>query len=353
MEQQNDYLNTAYGSLAIIEPEQVRDRVKACQATGINLLIYSEAGCGKSTIIESLSNEYNIVTLGGASMCEEMVNGIPVHNKETNSITYSKPEWLVEVENYTKVSPEKPVLIFIDELTLASKEVMNSLQLLLTARAVPTHPNDRLPDNAVIVSATNTSEEALADERLSRPLTTRFMSVRLKNTPETFKKYLLGVADEKLYDLKEHLGDKFDRFVNDCIADFAESWLKNDDFYGVNPRTIMNFFKFCKHECKNSEEFNSKTVRMFAKSTTGVDLKRFSWEGNEDVEIKDVQQDDTKAEDIMDMVSKAASREDLVSLRRVITSGRNRRSAKNTKALVAINLKLRKIEQEERANQQQ
>lgn len=347
MDNKESYLNTAYEALAVVEPEDIRERVKACQATGINLLIYSEAGCGKSTIIEGLSDEYNIVTLGGASMCEEMVNGIPVHNKETNSISYSKPEWLVQVERFTKEQPEKPVLIFIDELTLASKEVMNSLQLLLTARAVPTHPNDVLPKSAVIVSATNTSEEALADERLSRPLTTRFMSVRLKNTPETFKKYLLSVADERLIHLKEKLGDKFDTFVNDCIADFAESWLKNDDFYGVNPRTIMNFFKFCDYQCEHTDTFTSNGVRGYAKSTTGVDLKRFNWESNNtDVEVE-MPKEEAKAEDIMDLINKATTVEDLCALRNHLTCGTKRRSNKTAKALVAINLRVRELKKNE------
>ena len=271
-------INNSYDELSIIKASDIRDLVGECLATKTNLLIYSEPGCGKSTIIEAMADEYFVVQLGAASLCEEMINGIPVHNAATNTINYDKPDWLIRIQANFESDPDKPQILFIDELTLARPEVMNSLQLLLTARSVPTHPNDKLPDNVVIVSATNTAEDTTEGCELSRPLKTRFVTVRMTNTPSDYKQYVMGIASEVMPDIEKLLGtERLEKFISDTISDASEHWCDNTKFYGTNPRTLMNYFKVCNYRAKVAENFTPRMADEISKRTIGHGIVTTNW----------------------------------------------------------------------------
>ena len=271
-------INNSYDELSIIKASDIRDLVGECLATKTNLLIYSEPGCGKSTIIEAMADEYFVVQLGAASLCEEMINGIPVHNAATNTINYDKPDWLIRIQANAESDPDKPQILFIDELTLARPEVMNSLQLLLTARSVPTHPNDKLPDNVVIVSATNTAEDTNEGCELSRPLKTRFVTVRMTNTPSDYKQYVMGIASDVMPDIEKLLGtERLEKFVSDTINDASEHWCDNTKFYGTNPRTLMNYFKVCNYRAKVAENFTPRMADEISKRTIGHGIVTTNW----------------------------------------------------------------------------
>lgn len=276
----------SYESLQIVQATDVRELVDECLACNINLLIYGEPGCGKSTIIEGLAPDYNVVQLGAASLCEEAINGIPVYDSATKTTPYAKPEWLIKVQDLHTAEPSKPIVLFIDELTLARPEVANSLQILLTARALPTHPNDKLPDNCVIVSATNTVADTTEGFELSRPLKTRFMTVRMVNTPDTFRRYVLSIASDKLPHLYERLGDSFETFVSDTLKDFADYWCDNTEFYGTNPRTIMNFYKACDYAIEKNGTLRPNDAIARAERTTGHKITRFNWSNAADAPVR-------------------------------------------------------------------
>lgn len=273
-----DNISKSYDSLQVVQAAEIPELVAESLACGTNLLIYGEAGCGKSSIIEGLAEHYNIVQLGAASLCEEAINGIPVYDAATKTTPYAKPEFLIKIQKNYAADPEKPQVLFIDEITLARPEVANSLQILLSARALPTHPNDKLPDNLVIVSATNTVAETTEGYELSRPLKTRFITVRMVNTPENFMRYVQSIADDKLSTLKEKLGEeRFAQFLRDTIGDFSEHWCDNTEFYGTNPRTIMNFYKACEYAMTKNGVLNCTDASKRAERCTGHKLTRFNW----------------------------------------------------------------------------
>ena len=274
----NESVNNSYNEITTVKASELRDLVGECLATKTNLLIYSEPGCGKSTIIEGMTDEYFVVQLGAASLCEEMINGIPVHNSATNMINYDKPDWLAKVQANFKSDPDKPQILFLDELTLARPEVMNSLQLLLTARAVPTHPDDKLPDNVVIVSATNTAEDTTEGCELSRPLKTRFVTVRMTNTPSDYQQYVLSIASDVMPELEKLLGrDRLELFINDTITDASEHWCDNTKFYGTNPRTLMNYFKVCNYRAMKESNFTPRMANEISKRTIGHEVVSTHW----------------------------------------------------------------------------
>ena len=281
----SDRMSRSYEQLEIIKANEVPELVEQCLASGVNLLIYGEPGCGKSSIIEELADTagYGLVELGAASMCEEMVNGIPARDTATNKITYAVPEWLERIINMHESEPDKKVILFIDELTLAAPEVKNSLQILLTARYVPTHPDKKLPDNVVIVSATNTAEDSTDGEELSRPLKTRFMSVRMTNTPADYKVYLKSIVEEKLPNIYAVLGDRTEQFIDDIINDLSEHWCDNSKFYGTNPRTIMNALKMCNYLAGQTSTLEPQQVSSVFQRNTGHRLSTTTWVSHEAV----------------------------------------------------------------------
>ena len=277
----------SYEGLQIVQATDIRDLVDECLACNINLLIYGEPGCGKSSIIEGLATEYNVIMLGCASLCEEAINGIPVYDSATKTTPYAKPEWLIKMQQHHATEPDKPIVLFLDEITLARPEVANSIQILLTDRALPTHPDDKLPDNCVIVSATNTVADTTEGFELSRPLKTRFMTVRMVNTPDNFKRYVMSIAGDKLPNLLNGMGEeRFKTFLNDTISDFSMHWCDNTEFYGTNPRTIMNFYKSCDYAIAKTGHLSATEATRKAERTTGHKITKFNWYDGDDFTVK-------------------------------------------------------------------
>ena len=274
----NDVSNS-YESLDVVKASEVPELVAQCLATGTNLLIYGEPGCGKSSIIQGMAanGDYYLVTLGAASLCEDTLNGIPVYDAKTKTTHYAVPEWLQTIYDNHEENPDKPQILFLDEMTLAMTEVKNGCQLLLTDRCVPTLPNMKLPDNVVIVSATNTAEDSSDGEDLSRPLKTRFMSVRMTNSPDEYKIYVQGIAEERFPHLKEVLGPRFNVFFDDVIDDMKEFWCDNTKFYGTNPRTLMNLFKTCDYIAGKNGMLTFNDANTVAKRTVGHRLTSANW----------------------------------------------------------------------------
>lgn len=276
-------ISNSYDELECVETSDIRDLIEQCLNCKINLLIYGEPGCGKSQIIEELASDgsYNLVQLGAASLCEEAINGFPTKEDASTIVKYTMPEWLATIEaNYAR-EPETPQILFIDELTLATPEVMNSLQILLTARALPMHASHKLPDNVVIVSATNTAEDSNEGNELSRPLKTRFMTVRMRNTPENYMQYIFGRVESG--DLMQHIvqvlgEDKTRLFIEDSINDFRNFWCDNTRFYGTNPRTIMNYYNACDYVAKTTGKFTSRDAQAIARRTVGHSIASTRWE---------------------------------------------------------------------------
>lgn len=284
--QMNNDASNSYNELKVINANDVRDLIAQCLSCKQNLLIYGEPGCGKSAIVEGLAREgeYNLVQLGAASLCEEAINGFPTKDDATNQVKYTIPEWLAKIMEYHDREPEKAIILFIDELTLAAPEVMNSLQILLTARALPMHASLPLPDNVVIVSATNTAEDSNEGTELSRPLKTRFVTVRMVNTPDNYREYILAkvAAGELLQNVIAKIGEERTRqFIADAIEDFREHWCDNSKFYGTNPRTIMNFFNACDYAAKTNEEFTPAMESNIAEMTVGHKTATTNWVSGE------------------------------------------------------------------------
>lgn len=342
----NNNVNKSYDGLTPVEAKDIPELVDECLDAKINLLIYGEPGCGKSSIIQGLSDKYNVVTLGCATLCEEALYGIPVYDAETKTTPYAMPDWLKRVLELVETSP-KPVCILLDELTLANPIVMNGLQLLLTDRKLSTQPDYPLPDNVVIVAATNTVADTTEGVELSRPLKTRFATVRMMATPESFEEYAMEQIDAVLPHVKELLGEAMtQQFIRDAVHDLKEFWCDNTEFYGTNPRTIMNYFKACDSCVKRNNQLKPSDVNARARRTVGHEMHSFNWScGYTTQSVKT-----TKNSLIPPIATiKAMDKSSLRNLRETIMNSTKATTAQGIRALMAIDDTINKLEGEDDA----
>lgn len=339
----NDRLKNSYANLSQINANDVPMLVEECLEAGTNLLVYGEPGCGKSSIIESLANEgYEVITLSAATMCEEALFGIPVYDQETKTTPYAMPDWLIRVLRAAKAG--KRVILFIDEINLANPIILNGLQIMLTDRVLTTQPDYKLPDDLVFVCAANSQADTTEGTELSRPLKTRFVTVRMMATPESFESYAISVLDEKLPNIKAVLGEEMARqFISDAVTDFAEFWCDNTEYYGTNPRTIMNYFKMCDCCAKRTGELSRNDAKLRAERTTGHATHTFNWAvGQTTTRVRKTKSSLIPA--IADI--KAMKRSELMSLRETIMNSTKATTKQGIRALMAISEAMKEADNE-------
>ena len=327
----NDRLKKSYENLSQVKAEDIPTLVEECLESQTNLLVYGEPGCGKSSIIEGLANEgYTVTTLSAATMCEEALFGIPVYDAASKTTPYAMPDWLIRV-----LKANTKQVLFIDEINLANPIILNGLQIMLTDRMLTTQPGYKLPDDLVIVCAANSLADTTEGTELSRPLKTRFVTVRMMATPESFESYAMTQIDTKLPHLKAALGEEMTRqFVSDAITDFSEFWCDSTEFYGTNPRTIMNYFKTCDCCAKRQGNLTRSDANLRAERTVGHAIHTFNWAvGETTTRVR-------KAKDSLIppiATIKSMPMAELQSLRETIMNSTKATTSQGIRALMAIN----------------
>lgn len=341
----NERLNKSYENLAQVSANDIPMLVEECLETNINLLIYGEPGCGKSSIIEGLQEQgYEVITLSAATMCEEALFGIPVYDAATKTTPYAMPDWLKRVLELVEANPNVKIVLFIDEINLAVPIILNGLQIMLTDRVLTTQPDHKLPDNLVFVCAANTVADTTEGTELSRPLKTRFTTVRMMATPESFESYAMSILDDKLPNLKAVLGEEMaEQFIRDAVTDFAEFWCDNTEYYGTNPRTIMNYFKACDYVAKKNGELTKNDAKARAERTVGHAVHTFNWSiGETTTRVR-------KSKDsLIPPLSaiKAMPYKDLESLRDTIMNSTKATTSQGIRALMAISEAMKEADNE-------
>ena len=229
--------------------DRVPEMVELCRKSKNNLLVIGDPGVGKSQTILGLANEHCKVTmLTGSSTYEETANGIPRDNKETKRQDYTRPEWFVEMLEWSKThtDPEDYQVLFIDEFNTADGQVLKTFLSILSERKIPTQP-EPIPENVVMVAAMNPCNQNEGEE-LIRPMASRFITVQIEVSLDDFKKYVSGEnkSEVSIFDIKdkpeEISADRKTGYI-DQIA--PEDWQKFEpgSYHEINPRSMVNFFR--------------------------------------------------------------------------------------------------------------
>lgn len=228
---------------------QVPAMVELCRKSKNNLLIVGDPGVGKSQVLNGLANEHCKVTMmTGSSTYEETVNGIPRDNREKNVQDYTRMQWFVDILEWSKEHTDKDdyQILGIDEFNTADPQVLKTFLSILSDRKIPTQP-EPLPDNVVIVAAMNPADQNEGEE-LIRPMASRFLTVSIKSTIESFKSYLLAepVNEETTIEIAdEPTPIERSRMVGYLEQVLPTDWqnFKPGSYHEINPRSMDNFFR--------------------------------------------------------------------------------------------------------------
>ena len=149
-------------------------------------MIYGEAGWGKTTVIEQMTErfglEINTIYLDKAEAVD--LAGIPIPSKTKKgsaSTVNALPSWAVKMQE----NPDQEFLLFFDEMNQATPDVMNALMPIVLKNEI----GGVKFDNFFVGAAGNYEYENSAVSELSGPLKSRFKPIINWEcgTPEAWK----------------------------------------------------------------------------------------------------------------------------------------------------------------------
>lgn len=137
------------------------------KALKIPVLLISDTGIGKSTIIKDIGRELalGVIDLRLAQQEPGDLIGLPRHSGD--STIWLKPEWW----------PNKRCIIFFDELNRAPIDVRQAVFQVVTEWRMHTHV---LPSDCSIISAINPASMRYQVERLDPAFTRRFLKLKIE-----------------------------------------------------------------------------------------------------------------------------------------------------------------------------
>lgn len=240
--------------------------IKLAAKSGNNLLVVGDPGVGKSSVINGMADENTKVTmLTGSSTYEETVNGIPYRDTSNNSFakqSYTVPEWFADMIDWSDEHPDGMNILFIDEFNTADGQVLKTFLSILTEHKIPTQKQP-LPKNTVIVAAMNPQDQNNGEEFI-RPLASRFITLNIESSIDSYRDYLLGNAsNEGEIELREKprvISDEEKEGILSQICDVDWCKWEYGQLHEINPRSVSNFIKACQW-LKNVEK-DSKRVGM-------------------------------------------------------------------------------------------
>lgn len=232
-----------------VKISEVPALVELCRKSKNNLLVVGDPGVGKSQTIGGLANDHCRVTmLTGSSTYEETVNGIPRDNKETNVQDYTRPQWFVNMLEWSEKhkDSEDYQVLFIDEFNTADPQVLKTFLSILTERKIPTQP-EPLPEDVVLVAAMNPASENEGEE-LIRPMASRFITVEVRSTLETYRDFITGEpsTDREFNTLDDPIEldkGRISGYLDQIPALDWQNFSAENPYHEICPRSMTNFFR--------------------------------------------------------------------------------------------------------------
>lgn len=262
-----------------ININEVPSYVELARKSKNNILIVGNPGTGKSQVINGMADENTKVTsFTGSSTYEETINGIPFRDSgglDARKQSYTEPEWLREMIEWSKEHPNGTNILFIDEFNTAEPQVLKTFLSVLTEHKVPTQPNP-LPDNTVIIAAMNPCNQNNGEE-LIRPLASRFMTLEVRSSIDTYRDYYKSKDSDNVV-ASIQTESKPRELTNGQIDAILDQVVKTDwqafedgSYHEINPRSMSRFFEALKWVKNPKRECPNLSMAFFGKSYDWAD----------------------------------------------------------------------------------
>ena len=156
----------------------ITDAVTLTERTGIPVIFFSNPGFGKTTILKRYADSkgYHLETLIGSRFSPEEISGYQVNNGGDH-LTHMSPEWYSRVMKKSREGVR--TLLFIDEISTCSEAVQGALLSLIFDRTIGSEKF--LPEDCIIISAANYSQNLPPAMNIMAPTLNRFILINLND----------------------------------------------------------------------------------------------------------------------------------------------------------------------------
>jgi hypothetical protein len=140
-------------------------------ATTRPVFIWGAPGIGKSSLVEQFADDLGLecVALLGSQLAPEDLIGIPRIDGVVSR--FYPPAMIVR---------ERPFVLFIDELNIASQEIQKAFYSLILDQRIGEY---RLPAGSLVIGAGNRAQDAALAKQMPSALVNRMVHVHLKASP--------------------------------------------------------------------------------------------------------------------------------------------------------------------------
>lgn len=151
----------------------------AAQAAGAlttSWMLHGRPGVGKSQIVQQLADRINarLFDLRLTTIEQQDLRGLPYYDHEARKTVWYRPEDLPD-------DPDRPAILFLDELTAASPYLQPTVYGLLQERRVGQH---HLPDCVMVIAAGNTVEDGAIAYEMGTALSDRLIHLHVQADPK-------------------------------------------------------------------------------------------------------------------------------------------------------------------------
>jgi hypothetical protein len=160
--------------------QEIEAIMKIWQGAGApSMFIWGKPGLGKSSMVKQLAADLNLkfVDVRLSQLAPTDIRGLPVVNRETNTMSWAPPNFLPNAES-------EPGILFLDEFNMASGSLMSIAQQLILDRRVGDYV---LPDNWTIIAAGNRASDRASVNEMPAPVANRFVHFNAEPDLEDFK----------------------------------------------------------------------------------------------------------------------------------------------------------------------
>ena len=147
---------------------------QAQQAGGLTAswMLHGRPGVGKTEVVQTLARRYGaqLFDLRLTTIEPQDLRGLPYYDHAAGRTVWYRPEDLPD-------APDRPAVLFLDELTAAAPSLQPTVYGLLQERRVGRH---RLPDSVFVVAAGNGVEDGAVAYEMGSALSDRLIHMNVR-----------------------------------------------------------------------------------------------------------------------------------------------------------------------------